>query len=307
MIDELSMLRDAKPATVEPDPVVLLRARRSLIRRGLATRRSRRYTVRAVSAVAATAVVLAVVGVSPWPGNDSGASAEAASVLNLSAATIENQPTAGPGQFTYVLSVQREWYRGPRDKAPGSATVAREGRRTFQAWVPGDPDARWTLRISEGGDVELAPGEASSQTIRGSQQRPEFYRSVPTSPKTMLAALEALGPSGDNDADDSVMEHATEILFDQLASPALQAEVVRAMTLIDGVTVLDPDADLGDRRGIAIGRKDDITQVVFDPDTHKYLGARGVREDAEWTGPDGAQYINSVLERTIVEDGPPTD
>lgn len=307
MIDELTMLRDAKPATVEPDPVVLLRARRSLIRKGLATRRSRRYTVRAVSAVAAATVALALVGVSPWPGKDGGATAEAASVLNLSAATIEKQPTAGPGQFTYILSVQREWYRGPRDKAPDSAVVAREGRRTFQAWVPADPDARWTLRISEGGDVELTPGEAASQTIRESQQRPEFYRSVPATPKAMLAALEALGPAGDNDADDSVMEHATEILFDKLASPALQAEVVRAMTLIDGVKVLDPDADLGDRHGIAIGRKDDMTQIVFDPGTHEYIGARGVRGGAKWTGPDGAQYINTVLERTIVNEGPPVD
>jgi hypothetical protein len=299
MTDDLTMLREARREFTDPDPVVLLRARRSLMRTALSRGRARRYRVRALTSVVAAAAALIVVGVAPWDG-EGGASAEATSVLTRSASTIEDVPAPGPGQFAYTRSVQDEWYRDP---ATGSPATHRQEKRIHEAWVPADPSARLTVRITEAGTyASFSP----VQTFSASRKRPRFYSSVPRDAQQMLDALRQQGATGDLRGDDAVMERATGILFDDLASPALRGAVVRAMTLIDGVQIVDADADLGDRRGVAIARPDDRTQVVFDPDTGEYLGARGVRAPTDWTGPDGATYINTVLERTIVDEAPTT-
>ena len=303
MNDDLTMLRDARPPTTDPDPLVLLRARRSLIRTTLSRSRTRRYRVRVLAGITAAAVALVVVGIAPWDGQGGGASAAATTVLNRSAATIADLPAPGPGQYAYTRSVQDEWYRGPADKAPGSPATARREKRIHEAWVPADPQERWTLRITEAGSYASLPG-GPVQTSTESRRRPAFYAEVPPDAEQMLDALRRLGASGDLRGDDAALERATDILFDDLASPRLQAATVRAMTLIDGVHVVDADADLGDRRGVAIARDGDLTQLVFDPRTGAYLGARGVRTPTDWTGPDGAKYINRVIERTIVDSSP---
>ena len=303
MIDDLTLLRDSRPHPPEPDPIVLLRARRALMRTALGQRRTRRHRVRSVAGLMAAAATLVAVGVAPWDGPGGGASAEATTLLYRSAATIEDLPAPGPGQYAYTRSVQDEWFRGPADKKTGAPSASRREKRIHEAWVPADPRERWTLRITEAGTYADLPGNAV-QTMRESRRRPAFYGSVPEDPARMLDALRELGPNGDLQGDDGLVERATDILFDDLASPRLQAVVVRAMTLIDGVRVVDSDADLGDRHGVAIARDGDRTQLVLDPDTGAYLGARGVRGPTDWTGPDGATYINTVVERTVVDDIP---
>jgi hypothetical protein len=152
MIDELTALRQARPEMMPADPVVVLRARRALLRRALVGRTRRRYAVRALVSAAAVAVVLGVVGVVDL-GDDRRVNAAAAAVLDRAAHVALNDPdpVAGPGQYLRTTLVEQSWVDST-DEA-GKPIVGRDGklavtqeRRTRHIWVPHDPGQDWIVR-----------------------------------------------------------------------------------------------------------------------------------------------------------------
>src|SRR5690349_15820184 len=139
MIDELEVIRQMRPEAHEPQPIVVRRARRAVLRTALAPRRSRR-TGRIAAVVVASAAALAVAFGALTPGGG-GAPARATA---LAAEHLAAHPEVGADEYLHIKRVERTWGNG------GAGVV---NPWTLEYWIPGDRTSDWIERSGDPGKL----------------------------------------------------------------------------------------------------------------------------------------------------------
>jgi hypothetical protein len=300
MIDQL--LRDARPEVAPPDPVVTRRARRALLRTALARRTRRRYAVRTAIVLGAAASVVTATFVAQTPKH--GASAAAVAILDRSADTLDAARAPLPGEYRYSTTHDLYWDYGPSPSDPTvEDTAPRSGSTRIETWVPTDPTKPMIQRTTDA-------ASRVSWAVVDQDDNPawKLFRDPPPSPAGMLQSLRDLERrTGSQDPDDNgvIWGCAFSLMWDPQTPDSTKADILRALALMDGVTVADRHARIGDRVGVAL-RYDEKYPIdfVFDPANGSLIGFRGHPERGpDWVGPDEPTFT-TVFESRIVDSAP---
>jgi len=296
MIDEL--LREMRPEVPAPAPVVTLRARRALLRRALARRTRRAYAVRAVIGIGAAATIVAATVVAQTP--DHGASAAAAAILERSADRLDAARPPLPGDYRYSTMHDLFWDYGP---SPSDPTVEDTNPRTspvrIETWVPTDSLRPMIQRTTD-------PESGVTWAVVDQDDNPAWpiFRNPPSNPAAMLAALRDLERrEGSQDADDDgvIWGAAFSLMWDPQTPDAIRADILRALALMDGVSVVDRHVEIGGKVGVALGyAARNAPDAVFDPADGSLIGFRGHPERGpDWVGPDEPTWTTTFETRTV--------
>lgn len=305
MTDELTILREMRPETTPPDSLVTLRARRALLRQALTKRIRRRYAVRTLVGVAATAAVLGIVGIVNPNGREGGATAAAAAILKHSAATMDAS-TEGP--YEYRRSISNSWEFGPSATDPAKEETAPFVDDGVETWIPADTNKPVIQRTT------AADGTVTFAVVdQDFTDAADLYRQNPAEPADMLKALRELVrkstvgllPSDvDPQNNSDVWGAAFSLLWDPCTSDDVRANVLRALALMDGVQIVDKNAEIAGKTGAALGFGGDSLQLIFDRESDAFLGMRNYPERGpDWVGPSEPVWT-LVSESKIVNSAP---
>ncbi|MGY2873381.1 hypothetical protein ACVW00_000571 [Marmoricola sp. URHA0025 HA25] len=299
MIDEL--LREARPDVAAPDPIVVLRARRALLRKALARRTRRRYAVRVVIATSAAALIVAATVVSQTP--EHGASAAAATILERSADRLEASRPPLPGQYLYRKDVTLSWDYGPSPSDPSvEDTRPRTSPVTVETWVPTDPTKALIQRTIDS-DLKVTWAVVSQDT-NGNYP---IYRAEPRGAAMLQAMRDLVRREGSqsNDHTADLWTAAFWLLSDPQTPDVVAAEVLRTIATVEGVRVVDRSADIAGKAGVALGIDSEHgPDFVFDPADGAFLGIRThPARTKSWVGPDEPVQTLS-FESGVVDSAP---
>lgn len=141
----------------------------------------------------------------------------------------------------------------------------------------------------------------------------DLYRQNPAAPADMLKALRELVrkstvgllPSDvDPQNNSDVWGTAFSLLWDPCTSDDVRANVLRALALMDGVQVVDKNAEIAGKTGAALGFGGDSLQLIFDRESDAFLGMRNYPERGpDWVGPSEPVWT-LVSESKIVNSAP---
>lgn len=338
MIDELTILRQARPETHLPDPLVALKARRALLRRALAGRTRRRYAIRSLAGFSAAAVVLGIVGVVNVGGHPTGVNSAAAAVLDHAAEVALQDPTlvAGPGQYVRTTLVEQSW--SDLSNRAGDTRIGNDGKPTAflerwirELWIPHDPDALWTIRekterlktISTDPLTQFAPepsrtysllswADKASRGNGGSYIKtydPDWYATLPRDPVALVARLRNEDPGESGSSLHFYFDEVfSEVLRSGIAPPDIRAALFKALAATPGMKVVNGVSNLAGEPGVAIGYGKSGKQMLFDRTTGRYIGERQTNPNfPDVPGLDKAKttWLTSVHSE-IVDTVPPT-
>ena len=289
------------------------------------TRRSRAIGFSALGAGALTvALVLTnVVGLAGWRG---GADAAAASVLQKAAhaAITTADIDVQPGHFlqvdTTILSTA------------GLSTATGDGevqfRESYSLYVPAEQSDEWVFvrrpikleRTWGPKSEEAAAGLPQESTVteveRAANGEFDGHRSAfdpagwPRDPYRVLNRIYLLtlgtGPSPDGEA----LVFIADALRQGTVPADLRAAMLEAAAMIPGVTIVDKQATLDGRSGVAIGRFEEgwgtRQEILIDPSTGQMIGTREVvvtqRPDSELA--PGTVRSSSTISLREVSDAP---
>ncbi|WP_026554117.1 CU044_5270 family protein [Arthrobacter sp. 35W] len=304
--------------------------------RGTMVRRG--FLVAGAAAVLVGAIVVAdVVSIG---GKPPGATAEAAQALdNAAAATIEtSDPVVGPGQYLKIATTAVYASAVVLDN-PGTdrRTVEWLDRSTDQLYVPADQSAEWIWNrearipatfFSEDARAEAAKYQQSqaNDPIRTGEllraQGGNFYSSqrlllaglplaeglktLPRDPQALLDEIRQRGKPGRPEAE--TLESIASVLRTGVVPADLRAALYKAAALIRGVTVVDRQANLDGRVGIAIGiehpKRQTRMDIIIDSETGMFIGERVVTLTAGTTFPAGTATGWTAIETSVVDSAP---
>ncbi|MFC5727802.1 MULTISPECIES: hypothetical protein [Nocardioides] len=283
MIDELTLLREARPDVAAPDQLTVTRARRRLLRRALSGRRHRR-PLRLVAMVVATAAAIVIVGLAVPGGGGS------AVATPLTAAHLAVHPEVGPDEFLHIRRVERTWGYGK----PGA--VDHEGPR-LEYWIPGDGTSDWVERSVFGG---------RTYTHAFDDWGPKLYVQHAADVTGLLEDLRDYAQENQQRRDlHGLWTVAFWIVNDPTAPESFKTEVLNALVTLDGVKVADPDFTSPGLAGkaITIDGEHEVWFVV-DPATGAFRGLVGHPEkDETWVGPEQPMWT-STFETDVVTRAP---
>ncbi|MEV7134141.1 CU044_5270 family protein [Arthrobacter sp. NPDC093128] len=274
-----------------------------------------RFRRRVVMASAAAAFLVGViVAADVVLPNRPGATAEAAQVLNnAAAATIQtSDPMVGPGQY---LKVETTELTGSGAQAADGSDVNWQETTGGQVYVPADREGEWVWNREERVPLESSSEAAKALATELKQRRaaspqPEgtplpvgiqrapggaFYGNEPTViigtplkdadslPRDPRALLDIIYERTKGSGKSPEME-AFVAIADGLRTgvvPAdLRAALYKAAALITGITVLDKQATVDGRTGIAIGIPSpdggSRQEIIIDPASGLVIGERAV-------------------------------
>lgn len=281
MLDELTLLRQARPDVSAPDDLTVRRARRSLLRRALAgyrRRRSARLLLVGVTAAAAMVLVGLVV-----PGGGKPAMA-----AQLTAAHLAIHPDVGPGEYLHIKRVERFW-------GYGEPAVAEANSLGLEYWIPGDGTSDWIER-------SVLNGRAEVNTF--DQWGPRLYVEHSADTVGLLEELRDYAQENGEGRDlHGLWTVAVWIALDPTAPSSFKNEVTNALQSLEGVTVADPDFTSPGLTGkaITIAGKHEAWFVV-DPGSGAFRGLVGHPEkDNTWVGPEEPMWTMTFETEVVTE------
>ncbi|SFP46607.1 hypothetical protein SAMN05421810_102669 [Amycolatopsis arida] len=267
-MDELQLVRELTKDTPLPEPTEIAPARERLLAAASAEARDelaprRRFTrLGLVGAGVAAAAVAAVAIISPFGGSAPSAHAEAVRVLHQAADAARTLPAVDPrpDQFLFIkerypTTVSEEWLSvdGTRD-----GLIRRDGEEI--RW-PGCRDGR---REMVKGDEVLGTEECEPQ--------PAVRTDLPTDADAMYRYL----TEGRDDVN-AIAKEANVVLQEAATSPEARAAVFEALAKVDGVELVDGVRDAAGRTGVGVAwahaGEPAAVKLIFDPETHAYLGS----------------------------------
>ncbi len=247
--------------------------------------RARPWTWAALVGSAVAAAALVVVAVDPAivrpPGQDARGEQNPVRLLEFAADRVGAQagPVVRGDQFIYTESVAL--LREARESGQGNYTAVEE-LRLVRLWLSVDGTRDGLIQVRPAGAGDAAAWE--SQVIaactkgHGCTLTPGQATELPTDAEGMHRYL--YRPDADEFSevrmgpDERALNRAGSVLRAAQQAPAVQAAVFAAMSRIPKVRVRPGVSNLVDRQGVAIAYSGDYTQteLVFDPDTYRYLG-----------------------------------
>jgi hypothetical protein len=323
------------------DPVALARGRARLLAEASGgpppTVHNRRplWTRGRLVAAAATAVVLALI-VAGSQLVHSGASNQpnltATEVLQRAALVAMRMPptSARPDQFVYLESLNKYYLIMPKStsgteivsplatQGPNGAQIKEEPEVHQQLWLSADGRRDGLLRQTpiQGGKLDL-PGDTIESGCPGDRPAayhctplPAYRADLPTTTDAMLAFLYSKSTPDGPPPDNQAFSNAYNLMESSLIQPAAMSTLFSALARIPGVTVTQDMVDAAGRHGIAVGftyAGNDLDagtrqELIFDPQTFNYLGAREVAV-LTWLGqaPGTVLGYDAVLTVAVVD------
>jgi RNA polymerase sigma-70 factor (ECF subfamily) len=338
-MDELTLLREMQSDIAAPTAEALAPGREALLRRIESSHSPKRVAIHRlaplrtllISATAATATAVVVIGSLYGFGGPHGqASAQAAEVLNDAAAQtiITSDPVVAPGQYKKIETTAQFL-----DGVEGQDwdMCSQLDSETDQLYIPADPTDEWVwnrparvpITVFGGADCETAaatsdagiPAEvlrANNGEFNGSPPLVADPSALPRDPLQLLHHFQdqARGAGSSLDAETFVV--IADYLRTGTVPADLRAALYEVLALIPGVDVIDRQATLDGRTGIAIGRDASYgpmttrSEIIIDPSTGLVIGEREVVLQAEGPVPVGTA-ITSTSVLTMVVDSAPDD
>jgi hypothetical protein len=302
-MDDLEMLSRMRADVPEADPLALRRARRQLLARAVGPRltvarsRSRRLVLRtAVAAGLAAVLAGGIVAADSLTSNGrpvTGASAEAANLLNLAAAHTRPDPAIRPGQYRYVVT--HAWYG--TSFAESGRDISYLTEQKYEIWIPATETQTWYWRYTRPMDarffsaaderyvrqqhpdwlvphVELYTGTAGTILEDrspaaggkvGDQQQgtpapgwgtptSQWLATLPREPGALLDRIHRDTAGAGPDRDTEAFVTIGDVLRTGLVPADLRAALYRVAARIPGVRLIDSAANLDGQRGVAVGR-----------------------------------------------------
>lgn len=321
----------AADGELHPDAAANAAAEQRAVRR----RRARRWGVGTMAGAlavgaAATLVMADVVGLAGWRG---GASPAAASVLeNAALAAIDvSDPVVGPGQY---LEVATTAVYGSTTQLDGSETVSWLTIAEDLLYVPEDRDAEWVWVREHSRPFESFSDEGrrlAEESYQGTLDEfgaePERLRAaggnfysypsevaelqldeLPRDPYRLLNHIYRVtlgtGPSPDGEA----LVYIADRLRSGVVPADLRAAFYQAAALIPGVEIMENQATLNGRTGVAIGRTEPSNQtrqeLIIDPETGLFLGERQIQLAEQWGYPAGTATAWTAVVTSVVDEAP---
>lgn len=326
-MDDLTLLRTARHTTV-PGTGVESRARRAMdsaIAASTATRTSRRsrpqLTRRSISGLAigtglAAGALVAVNVLGPA----GGASPAAADTLAQAAfaAIRTSDPVLQPGQFRAITTVSLDttFNTGPNDQF-----IAYQTHTTDTLFVPKDTADTWVwqraaripfryfgaaARAQADADTRSGDNSTSAGITRGAgaqiydaEYTPAALAKLPHDPQALLDEIYRQDGDAGQSRDGDALSTIADILRAGTTDARLRATLYRAAALIPDVTIVQKQANLDGRTGVALGRVEPSTgirqDIIIDLTTGDVIGEREVTSHATSGLP-----ANTVMESTAV-------
>lgn len=252
------------------------------------------------------------------------ATAEAVEALNGAAhQTIStSDPVLGAGQYLKIDT--RAVYADEGESGAGRLYWLESQDR--QLYVPADRSGAWVMNFEAvrpvtyfGEGTEAAVNEIEARTPKGRTERGELRQvdapwsdeelaALPRDPGKLLATIRDQTQGTGNSADDQAMVWISDRLRVGIIPADLRAALYRAAALIPGVTLVDRQATLDGRTGIAIGRVDrsDNTrhEIIVDPGNGQFIGERVVDLDGYGTIPPGTATAWTAVKTSVVDTAP---
>lgn len=286
------------------------------------------------SAAAVVALVAGVLVVQTMRSQDTAPVASAAAAqLNSAADEVDakDAPVA-PGQYRYIAA--RSWAMASNhivgrngDTADLGLTYLSEQVRDL--WVPADPQEQCLLRQGSTGrytwvvgddqkagelGVELPKAETSDMRIPcgdftgGAWQRPstEFLASLPRDPGRLYDRLRRDTRGHGSDPDLEMLVYATDALSTGLVPADLRAALYRALAKVPGLEITEQVANLDGKKGTSYGisRAGERHDVIIDPATGDFIGARQVDLTGVSGAPAGTVISYSSVSNPVIVDEP---
>ena len=303
MTDDLKLLDDLGAGLDAPTgPPAALRARVMAKASDTTTNadaRPWRWGPRLVAALA-VAVVVATAGGLAYrgehrAGQPSTGALSASAILLAAAHTASLAPAlpARPDQFVFVESAV-EHTRFEASRIPNSVGTTQRriwrsvsGNRKGLLIDPGSPS-----RALQEGPVSLEP-----------DGRHAYRDDVPGDADAALTFLYEHS-QGDNPPDEQAFTTVAELITEAYLPPASLSAVFTAAARIPGVTVIRDVRDAAGRSGIAVGLvTGDVRQeLIFDPSTRAFLGARTVLIRQIGRFPVGTVTSSTAVTRVAIVD-----
>lgn len=285
-----------------------------------------------VGVLAAAVAVGTVAVVRPFGGGV--ASAAAAEILNTAsqAAALQNDPVLAPGQYTLVeTTVIDAAAASVGDNGPMIGWLASTDR---QLYIPADHTREWVLTMSALAPYETFGDESERQAklLHDEQLATfpdgellraaggDFYctparysdtkmAALSRDPKMLLSAIYEMNNGTGGDRKQQVaLEEIEDLLWSGIAPADLRAALFSAAALIPGIDITDAAATLNGETGTAIGRIDSGDGVrhdmIIDPETGNFIGAREVALKDQSGIPEGTVTWWSSVTTTIVDQAP---
>lgn len=288
-MDEMALLREARPDVAPPTDAALRTGRDRL---AAAARPARRWPPRvprqaAMGLLAGTAAVAAAVAITMAqvvaPEGRGSATAAAAEVLRDAAATARSGPPVRPAAYSYTMQLvvwpdehgtqcEETWLRRDGSMAAGTTLPERPGGRC-DLHEPG----RWVPTLRDG-DVDRRPHAD--------------VRTLPTGPSALRERLysDAAHGRGQNADDkgprDQLVFNRIGRLLRMPLPPELRAALFQTLATVPGVDVVHSERDALGRQGIALARSfgdpgDTVrVEIILAPGTYRYLGMKAVQDTA---------------------------
>jgi RNA polymerase sigma-70 factor (ECF subfamily) len=283
----------------------------------------------ATAALVATLVAGDVLGPTGWRG---AATAQAAQVLNEAAQTTIKtaDPVVNPGQYlkiqssnlwgtfstdedgkqyqwldtenmTMYIPANRSdewvWERSGRIPTVFFDEASREHEQTLQY----DGPKEHVLRGPNGAFYGSAPDQSGFPS-------PEYLASFPRDPYLLLNNIFKKTIGHGQSIDGEALVFIADLLRAGVVPADLRAALYKAAALIPGVTVTDEQATLNGRKGIAIGRVEEVSHtrqdIIIDPQTGLLIGERQVLTQAQGIMPAGTAITLTTIETSVSDTAP---
>jgi hypothetical protein len=339
-MDELTLLRATRSDVTAPSADVLSSGERALFEKigseaepaTSARPSARRSTIRwtGIGALGAATLVAAlvlsnVVGGAGWRG---GADPAAASALSDAAlATISTADAAvGPGQY---LLVNTKAVNGASTDGISYLAVS-----DSQLYVPADREDEWVWDRSASAPYQtfgtesarVAEADLASRVAEWGEGREllrapggGFYGSpsavsegaladLPRDPTRLLNYIYRVTLGTGQSPDGEALVYIADRLRSGIVPADLRAALYRAAALIPGVEIVEKQATLDGRTGVAIGRvetgSDTRQDIIIDPATGLLIGERQVQLKAGNGYPAGTTVSFTSIATSVVDQAP---
>ncbi|MFI5982314.1 CU044_5270 family protein [Streptomyces sp. NPDC051555] len=228
------------------------------------------------------------------------------------AASAQQTPEPGPGQFIYIKSTV-SWMSTSVNGATNESKTWVQPLHQREIWHTPDASKGWLDEpgYQAKGGIGLGANNPYSKPkngkdIPGDETRLSYdwLKAQPADAQALLKTIYAK-LSGPRDRDQQAFEEIQEIINEQLVPAPTAAALYRAAAQVPGVVLVQNSQDAVGRSGLALARLDEKTgertELVFDRTTFAYLGSRGVQVK-EFGGikPGTVVERTAVLERAVV-------
>ncbi|MET7330017.1 CU044_5270 family protein [Nonomuraea sp. NPDC005650] len=324
--DEIRTFADGRPAVPPYGAEARARARERLLTeaRGGGRFRLPRFGWQAAAAFGVTVVLVGGVAVA-LTNRGAGGDGTAMSATETVSVSSSDELTPRPGQF---ILVESDTMYGSMTADQNSGEPTRHLYRTHRKiWQSVDGSANGLLLI-EGREPQPWPGTQLPENAKNWQgsdwhtlpscaSRTDDYRTdyaylstLPTDVAGMRARLYKMpATAGDTkgaENDRAAFDHLMDLVRETYLPKAQRDALFEAAKSIPGVQVAEGVADSAGRKGVALGRVDPqgvLTQGIFDPATHLFMGERQtVVDDKIAQAPKGSVLgLTAQLKVSVVD------